>query len=173
MSNPVQPPPPGGNYQPPANQGFGGPGQPGPAPQQGYGAPGQPGPGPQQGFGDAPAPKKSSGIGKRIIGIVVAIVIAGGIFLVKNTFFGDKTADAKVGDCVAASGDEKSAEAKVVKCGTSEAAYTVVGRVAGETDVNGKACDQYFTEEGVSYSAFSVDKGNKSDNYMLCLKPTK
>ena len=173
MSNPVAPPPPTneGGFPPPANQGFGS------APA---GQPGQPYPGqPQQGFGDAPAAfpaeqptKKSSVIGKLLLrfGLAIVVVIVG--IVVKEAFFGDKAKDAAVGDCIAASKDVKAneetdAEAKVVDCGSSDAAFSVVGRVNGETDTNSKSCDKYFKEN----EEFFIYSSEASGGYLLCLKP--
>ena len=176
MSNPVAPPPPAneGGYPPPADQGFGSV----PAGQPGYGQPGQPGPGqPQQGFGDAPAafpaePKKKSAVGRVLlrIGLAVVVLIIG--FVVKEAFFGDKAKDAAVGDCIASSkqvktNEETDAAAKVVDCGSSDAAFTVVGRVNGETSTSSKSCDKFF-KENEEFAIYASDAGG---GYLLCLKP--
>jgi hypothetical protein len=163
VSNPVAPPPPAneGGFPPPADQGFGE-------------APAGP---PQQGFGDAPAgfpaePKKKSAAGKIILRIVLALVVIIVGTVVKQTVFGDKAKDAAVGDCIAASKDVKvdektDANAKVVDCGSSEAAFSVVGRINGETDTNSKSCDKYF-KEGEQFFVYSSTSGG---GYLLCLKP--
>jgi hypothetical protein len=185
VSNPVAPPPPPANeggYPPPANQGFGAapagqPGFPPPGqPQQGFGA--APAGQPQQGFGDAPAgfpaePKKKSAVGKIILRIGLALVVGVIGVVVKYTVFGDKTKDAAIGDCIAASKDVKAneetdAKAKVVDCSSSEAAFTVVGRVNGETDINSKSCDKYF-EENEQFFVYS--SSDSTGGYLLCLKP--
>jgi hypothetical protein len=174
VSNPVAPPPPPANeggFPPPANQGFGA------APA---GQPGQPYPGqPQQGFGDAPAAfpppapvKKKSAVGRLLLRVGLAIVVIVIGIVVKDAFFGDKAKDAAVGDCIAASKDvkaneETNAEAKVVDCTASDAAFSVVGRVNGETDTKSKSCDKFF-KEGEEFYVYSSDaKGG----YLLCLKP--
>jgi hypothetical protein len=152
VSNPVAPPPP-----PPAAEGLGD------APAR-------------QGFGDAPAPPapvtKKSGVGKillRVGATLVALII---VFVVKDAFFGDKAKDAAVGDCIASSkkvtGTESTeAEAKVVDCGSADAAFSVVGRVKGETDTNSKSCDKFFKEN----EQFFVYSSTASGGYLLCLKP--
>jgi hypothetical protein len=192
------PPPPGGAYPPPANQGFGAaptPGYPQPGyPQPGYpqqgqagypqgqaGFPqGQPPPGyPQQGFGDAPgAPpaKKKSAAGKLLLRIGGAVLVAIVIFGLKSFFFSatDKAKDAAVGDCIASSKqvatdkDETDASAKVVDCGSADAAFTVVGRVNGETDIKSKSCDHFF-KENEQFFVYAADNG--ASGYLLCLRP--
>jgi hypothetical protein len=198
VSNPVAPPPSAGDgTQPPANQGFGNapaPGQPYGAPPAGgqpYGAPpadgqpvpGQPVPGQpygdqaQQGFGGPAAfpaePKKKSKVGRivlRILGAIVAFVI---VLVVKDAFFGDKAKDAAVGDCVASSEDVKAneeteAQAKVVDCGSADAAFTVAGRVEGESDTQSKSCQKFFKPEEEYFVYASSGSGG---GYLLCLRP--
>jgi hypothetical protein len=179
VSNPV--PPPGGAYPPPPAQG-----QPGFPPAQGQPAPeGQaypPAPGavPAQ-FGQMPheQPKKS---GKArllsILGVIVVIIVGAAIkFGIGSALNKDEAKEAKVGDCVAAQGKvpteegkTSEAEAKVVDCTSTDAAYTVVGRVNGETDTNSKSCDQYFTDEKADYFVYSSTSG---DGYLLCLQSKK
>jgi hypothetical protein len=165
VSNPVAPPP------PPANQGLGD------APAQ----PDSPPPAPQQGLGDAPAtpappvfqhPLKKRTVGQTVlrIGIAVVVLIVG--LVVRDAFFGDKAKDAAAGDCVASSKkvsgtDSTEAEAKVVDCGSADAAFTVVGRVDGVTDTNSTACDKYFKEN----EQFYVYSSTASGGYLLCLRP--
>ena len=183
MSNPVAPPPPAGDgFPPPADQGFGNApaqGQPyGAPPADGQSVPGQPGPGgpAQEGFGSpAPAPaepKKKSAVGRVILRILGAIVVFVIVLVVKDQFFGDKAKDAAVGDCVASSEDvkvneETEANAKVVDCGSADAAFTVVGRVAGETDTKSKSCEKFFKENEEYY----VYGSNAGGGYLLCLRP--
>jgi len=185
VSNPV--PPPGGAYPPPPAQGQPGfppaPGQPGPQGQAfppAPGQPGQPGAEPAQ-FSQFPteAPKKS---GKArllsILGVIVVVIIGAAIkFGIGSALNQDKAKEAKVGDCVAAQGKvpteegkTSEAEAKVVDCTSKDAAYTVVGRVNGETDTNSKSCDQYFTDEKADYFVYSSTTG---DGYLLCLQAKK
>ncbi|MFI7546374.1 hypothetical protein [Actinoplanes sp. NPDC049599] len=179
MSNPVAPPPPAGDgFPPPANEGFGNapaPGQPaGPPPADGPFVPGQPTGDPaQQGFGAAPAePRKKSAVGRvilRILGAIVAFVI---VLVVKDQLFGDKAKDAAVGDCVASSADVKAdeeteAKAKVVKCDSADAAFTVVGRVEGESNTKSKSCEKFF-KENEEYYVYGSTAGS---GYLLCLRP--
>jgi hypothetical protein len=194
VSNPVAPPPSseGEVPPPPANQGFGDapapgspvPGQPVPGqPVPGQPVPGQPGfppPPAHEGFGDAPAgtgpaPEKKSGVGKILLRIAGVVVVGLIVFGVKSFFFSatDKAKDAAVGDCIASSkqvtGTESTeAEAKVVDCASSEAKFSVVGRVNGETDVKSKSCDKFFKEND-EFFVYAADNG--ATGYLLCLKP--
>ena len=119
----------------------------------------------------AEPPKKKRGLGKRIGGIVVALVVGLGLFGVKSYLNRDETAQAKVGDCIATpavtSDKEQEADAQVAACGSADAAYSVVGRVENDTDTDSKACDQYFTEEKAEYAVYASTGGN---GYLLCLK---
>jgi hypothetical protein len=173
------------------------PGQPygaSPAPGQPYGAapaPGQPLPGQpygdqaQQGFGGpaqqgfgAPAafpagPKKEGPVRKVIVRIVVAVAVLFVVLIGRNFVFGDKAKDAAVGDCIASSQDVKvdeqtEAKAKVVDCSSGDAAFTVVGRVEGESDTNSKSCEKFFKENEQYYVYGSVGGGG---GYLLCLRP--
>lgn len=130
------------------------------------------------------APEKKSGAGKKVLSIlgaiVIAIVVAGLKFGIATALFGDKdkAAEAKVGDCIAnlpdvKEGEEKKASnVKVVECGATEAAFSVVGRLENKTQAEAsttKECDQYF-KEGDAYSIYySIPTGGKG--YVLCLKP--
>jgi hypothetical protein len=179
VSNPVAPPPPpaGDGFPPPANEGFGSAPEPGQPPAEGQFPPGQPGGDPaQQGFGGPAAfpaePKKKNAVGRivlRILGAVVAFVI---VLVVKDAFFGDKAKDAAVGDCVASSADvkvdeETEANAKVVECSSADAAFTVVGRVEGESDTQSKSCEKFFKDNEEYYVYGSTAGGG----YLLCLRP--
>ncbi|MET8148973.1 hypothetical protein ACIBSW_32985 [Actinoplanes sp. NPDC049668] len=176
MSNPVASPPPAGDgFPPPVSEGAGAP-----VPNQPFGAPaeGQPvGDPAQQGFGTPatfpvePEKKKSTAanLALRIVGIIVVAVI---IFVGKTYLFGDKAKDAAVGDCVASSQDvkvdeETEAQAEVVDCASKEAAFTVVGRVEGETNTDSKSCEKYF-KENEEYYVYSSTAGG---GYLLCLRP--
>jgi hypothetical protein len=174
VSNPV--PPPGGAYPPPPAQG-----QPGfpPAPEgQAYPAyPAAPGAEPAQ-FGQFPNEKPKKSAKARvlsILGVIVVVIIGAAIkFGIGSALNKDEAKEAKVGDCVAAQGKvptqegkTSEAEAKVVDCTSTDAAYTVVGRVNGETDTNSKSCDQYFTDEKADYFVYSSSAGK---GYLLCLK---
>jgi hypothetical protein len=187
VSNPVAPPPSAGDgYPPPANQGFGSaptPGQPyGAPPVDGQAVPGQPVPGQpygdqaQQGFGGPAAfpaePKKKSAVGKVVLRIVGAIVVFVLIAVAREAFFGDKAKDAAVGDCIASSEEvqtnkETDATAKVVECSSADAAFTVVGRVDGETSTESKSCEKFF-KENEEYAIYASEAGG---GYLLCLRP--
>jgi hypothetical protein len=156
---------------PPAQEGqpFGPAGQP-----AGYPAP-APGQDPQA-FGAFPAEeKKKSGAGKTILRIALAIVIVIIGVVVKSALFGgDDAKEAKAGDCIAAESDipdDKTSRtsAKVVDCGKSEAAYTVVARVDGEKDPQSKSCDKFFKEN----EEFVILASDGGSGYLLCLRPKK
>ena len=165
--------PAGQPYGAPAGQPYGAP----PADGQGQPVPGQPyGDQAQQGFGGPTAfpaePKKKSAVGRVILRIVGAIVVFVIVFVAKEAFFGDKAKNAAVGDCIASTKDvkvneETEADAKVVDCGSADAAFTVVGRVDGESDTKSKSCQKYFkgNEEYFVYAS-KAGKG-----YLLCLRP--
>ncbi len=125
--------------------------------------------------------KSKKGLGKRLGGIalvIVGVLIAFGIKAgLANTLFGDKAAEAKVGDCIGdvgtvKAGEEKEASAKVVKCTDTDAAYTVVGRVEDQTEAQAEtstACEQFF-KDGEEYAVYSsIPEGGKG--YLLCLRP--
>ncbi|MFG1650552.1 hypothetical protein ACGFIE_11515 [Micromonospora sp. NPDC049275] len=129
-----------------------------------------------------PEAKKSGG--KKALGIIGAIVvflvIAGLKFglasAVGNFLNKDETADAKAGDCIAElpeiKGDkeEKVDGAKVVECTSTDAAYSVVGRIDGQTETQAKAdttCNEFFKEDQEGYVFYSIESGKKG--YVLCL----
>ncbi|PWU46764.1 hypothetical protein DLE60_08945 [Micromonospora globispora] len=125
----------------------------------------------------APPPaetKKSRG--RKLLSILGVILVIAAVSIGKAYLNRDKTAEAKVGDCIAqlpevADGKEtKANNAKVVECTSTEAAYNVVGRVDGQTEAqaqSGEACDQYFKEGDDGYVFYSVEEGGKG--YLLCL----
>ncbi|MCX5069294.1 hypothetical protein OOJ91_25950 [Micromonospora lupini] len=126
---------------------------------------------------------KSSG-GKKALGIIGAIVV---FLVVAGLKFGlgaaignflnkDETADAKAGDCIAElpeiKGDkeEEVDGAKVVECTSTDAAYSVVGRIDGQTEAQAKAettCNEFFKEDQEGYVFYSIESGKKG--YVLCL----
>ncbi|MFU8870616.1 hypothetical protein [Micromonospora sp. SL4-19] len=88
---------------------------------------------------------------------------------------GDGTAEAKAGDCVAelpmiAGMEAKPADdARVVGCGSAEAAYSVVGRVQDASAARNRsasACEPYFRPGDDGYLLYRVGDG---DGYVLCL----
>jgi hypothetical protein len=167
---------PGGPQQPyPSDQfgqqgGFPPPGaQPGgfPPPQQGGGFPppqggGFPPPGP------APQPaRRGGGIRRRIITIVIALVVIGGLAAVGAYLNRDAASKAKVGDCVQ---QEGSNDLKVVKCDDAAADYKVVGRVDNKTQSEAglSACDPFPDAESAYWEGESGEKG-----LVLCLAAAK
>ena len=170
--------PPGGQSYgaPPGGQSYGAP----PAAGQPYGGPpeaGQPYGGQvPQGFGGPAAlpvePRKKSFAGKLLLRILASLVVIVIIMVARTFLFGDKATDAAVGDCIASSADvrideETEADAKVVDCSSGEAAFTVVGRVEGESDIKSKSCEKFFKENEEYYVYGSVANGG----YLLCLAP--
>lgn len=132
---------------------------------------------PPPGSGAAPVgfpaeKRRGNPLGKVILRIVLALIIGLLVFGVKSFLFGDKAKSAAVGDCiasdkaVAAQGQTKTG-AEVVDCGSDKAAFTVVGRVAGETDTTSKSCDRFFAEN----EQFFVYSSTADGGYLLCLRP--
>ncbi|SNY51522.1 LppU/SCO3897 family protein [Paractinoplanes atraurantiacus] len=169
--------------------------QPGGAPQPGFPPPGaQPGGFPPPNAGGFPPPnsgeappnyvafpveKKSGGAGKvllRVFGAIVVgiIVIALKVGIGSALFGGDDAKEAKAGDCISADTDipedkTERTQANVVDCADSDAAYSVVARVEGESDPKSTSCDKFF-KEGERFLVL----GSASDGgYLLCLRPTK
>ncbi|MEV0896234.1 porin [Actinoplanes sp. NPDC049802] len=109
----------------------------------------------------------------KVLGILGAIVVIAVVAVIKVAVVrlaGESTAEAEAGDCVSI-GKELDSEvsettADLVDCSSSEAAYTVVGRVDGTTDVLGSACDQYFKEGD---DAVVLAGGDGGDGYLLCV----
>jgi hypothetical protein len=171
VSNPVTPPPSAGDGSPPpADEGFGS--APAPA-DEGLGDAPAPA---DEGFGDAPAPVepgKKRAVGRVVLTILGAVVIVIVIVVVAwAAFFGDKAKNAAVGDCLAATqdvraGEEADARAEVVACGSADAAYTVVGRVDGESSLASKSCEKFFEKS----EAYAIYASKGSGGYLLCLRP--
>jgi hypothetical protein len=116
-----------------------------------------------------------SGVARVFLRIGAAVLVAVAIFGVKSLFFSatDKAKDAAIGDCIASSKEvkgqeETEASAKVVDCASADAAYTVVGRVNGETDVKSKSCDKFFKAND-EFFVYAADNG--ATGYLLCLRP--
>jgi hypothetical protein len=147
-------PPPGaqpGGFPPPAQQG-------GFPPPQGGGFP--PGPAPQ------PA-RRGGGMRRRIITIVVALVVIGGLAAVGTFLNRDAASKAKVGDCVQQEGTN---DLKVVKCDDAAADFKVVGRVEDKTqsEASLSACDPFADTESAYWEGEPGKKG-----LVLCLAPVK
>ncbi|MGW3786932.1 LppU/SCO3897 family protein [Micromonospora chokoriensis] len=133
---------------------------------------------------DAAKPEADKSGGKKalgIIGAILAVVVIAGLKFgvasaIGNYFNKDETADAKVGDCIAELPEVTGTEqeevdgAKVVSCTSTDAAYTVVGRVNDQSQAQaqaGTACDQFFKEGEEGYVFSSIEPGKTG--YVLCL----
>ncbi|MET8198806.1 LppU/SCO3897 family protein [Micromonospora taraxaci] len=133
---------------------------------------------------DAATPEAEKSGGKKalgIIGAILAVVVIAGLKFgvasaIGNYFNKDETADAKVGDCIAELPEVTGTEqeevdgAKVVSCTSTDAAYTVVGRVNDQSQAQaqaGTACDQFFKEGEEGYVFSSIEPGKTG--YVLCL----
>ncbi|WP_328849390.1 hypothetical protein [Micromonospora zamorensis] len=126
---------------------------------------------------------KKSGTKKAlgIVGAILAIVVVAGLKFglasaIGGYFNKDETADAKAGDCIAelpevtGTGQEKVDGAKVVECTSTDAAYTVVGRVNDQSEAQAKAgtaCDSFFQNDEEGYIFSSIEPGKSG--YVLCL----
>ncbi|PYC74425.1 hypothetical protein C7C45_05580 [Micromonospora arborensis] len=117
----------------------------------------------------------------KIAGAVLVFVVVAGLKFgvasaIGNYFNKDETADAKAGDCIAelpevtGTEQEKVDGAKVVECTSTDAAYSVVGRVNDQTEAQANAdttCEQYFKEDEQGYIYSSIEPGKTG--YVLCL----
>lgn len=132
----------------------------------------------------AAEPKAEKSGAKKALGIVgailVVVVIAGLKFgvasAIGNFFNKDETAAAKTGDCIAelpeitGTEQEEVDGAKVVECTSTDAAYSVVGRVDGQSEAQAKAdttCTQFFKDGEEGYVFSSIEPGKTG--YVLCL----
>ncbi|MFI6268261.1 LppU/SCO3897 family protein [Micromonospora zamorensis] len=126
---------------------------------------------------------KKSGTKKAlgIVGAILAIVVVAGlkfglVSAIGGYFNKDETADAKAGDCIAdlpevtGTKQEKADGAKVVECTSTDAAYTVVGRVNDQSEAQAKAgtaCDSFFQNDEEGYIFSGIERGKSG--YVLCL----
>ncbi|SCE70169.1 LppU/SCO3897 family protein [Micromonospora chokoriensis] len=139
---------------------------------------------PGEGAPDVAKPEAEKSGGKKalgIIGAILAVVVIAGLKFgiasaIGNYFNKDETADAKAGDCIAelpevtGTKQKKVDGAKVVSCTSTDAAYTVVGRVNDQSQAQaqaGTACDQFFKQGEEGYVFSSIEPGKTG--YVLCL----
>ncbi|MFI7598623.1 porin [Actinoplanes sp. NPDC049681] len=99
--------------------------------------------------------------------VVLAVAVTVGVLSAGE----DEAKDAAVGDCLATSarvrqGEDAQADATVVGCSQASAAYTVVGRVDGQSDSRSRACESFFAADE-EYFVYSSTAG---DGYLLCLR---
>jgi hypothetical protein len=104
---------------------------------------------------------------RRIITIVVALVVLGGIAAVGAYLNRDAANKANVGDCVT---QEGANDLKVVECTDASADFKVVGRVEDKTQSEASlgACDDYPETESAYWEGKPGEKG-----LVLCLAPAK
>ncbi|MGK5738388.1 LppU/SCO3897 family protein [Micromonospora sp. URMC 103] len=126
---------------------------------------------------------KKSGARKAlgVVGAILVFVVVAGLKFglasaVGNFFDKDATAEAKAGDCIAelpavlGTEEKEVDDAKVVDCASTDAVYSVVGRVDGQTQAQaqaGTACEQYIKEDQEGYLFYSIEPGKTG--YLLCL----
>ncbi|GAA4295998.1 hypothetical protein ACFQV2_17130 [Actinokineospora soli] len=103
------------------------------------------------------APKKPSVL-RRVLGFVVALVVAGAVAYGIN-YFGSDAAQTKAGDCASLTGTSSDADFKTVDCGAPEANYTV-GKVLSST---GESC-------GENYDQYT-ETARRGPDSKLCLVP--
>ncbi|MEU8188926.1 LppU/SCO3897 family protein [Micromonospora carbonacea] len=121
---------------------------------------------------------------RKVVGVVAALLAVGVVAALKFGLGGavaaaldeDATAKAKTGDCLAelpdvAEGERKDARgAEVVACTSTEAVYTVVGRLDGQTEAQartGEACEPFLQPGQAGYFFYNIKPG--STGYLLCL----
>jgi hypothetical protein len=185
MTDPVVPPSSGGQFPPPnaGPQGYPPPNAGGQFPPPNAGAPGFPPPNAgDPGFPPPPFPgtevKQKSKLGRKILGIVGAIIV-GVIFLfikigIRDAVTEDPTKDAKAGSCIGVSQEVKETttqvDAEIVDCSSSDAKYTVLGRVEGIKDENSPACDDIINNGLKEGEEGAVIASQEGAGYLLCLK---
>ncbi|WP_406861041.1 hypothetical protein ABZO31_11475 [Streptomyces sp. HUAS MG47] len=119
---------------------------------------------PDQPLTPAEPEKKKRGIGKKILGVVVAIAVALAVKLGLPYLTGDTPVHAKAGDCVTVSGPENAPEVESVSCGEKAADLYKVVKVYDNTfDVNkcGEASEVALAQQW------------DADKFVLCLNAVK
>lgn len=124
-----------------------------------------------------------SGVGKKIGGIIAAVLIGLVITGVRWYLKQDKdpTAEAKAGDCIAMEAVKEgetsdASDAKVVDCNSAEAKYNVIGRVDNKTEDEFNADNEakICTEAGFAETESWIWSGEPGGNgYILCLTERK
>ncbi|MGY3516631.1 LppU/SCO3897 family protein [Micromonospora sp. PTRAS2] len=157
-------------------------GQGGSGAEQGAGAVAEQQDGPGEDGGGPSEPRRS--VARKVVGVVAALLAVGVVAALKFGLGGavaaaldeDATAKAKAGDCLAelpdvAEGERKDARgAEVVACTSTEAVYTVVGRLDGQTEAQartGEACEPFLQPGQAGYFFYNIKPG--STGYLLCL----
>src|SRR5690349_18039629 len=102
-------------------------------------------------FGTVGAPVGAAPVNKKrrqLIALGVLLVVVAGFFGAAWFFSRDNGDRAKVGDCVKPSGSDS---VKIVSCTSPDAAYKVVGRLDGKTQVEAElsACDGFPGSDAV------------------------
>ncbi|WP_165942767.1 hypothetical protein, partial [Micromonospora sp. KC721] len=116
-----------------------------------------------------------------VVAVVVGLLVAGALKFgaaeaLADLLHPDPVQRARVGDCLTDLPDVSGAEERtvrdvtVVDCDTTQAAYTVVGRVADQTHDqarSGKACESFVAPGQDGYVFYNIAPGEQG--YLLCL----
>ncbi|MGW5049615.1 LppU/SCO3897 family protein [Actinokineospora sp. NPDC004072] len=108
--------------------------------------------------GQPTTPGKKPSVAKRVLGFVVALVVAGGVAYAIN-YFGSDAAQTKAGDCASVTGTASSPDFSTVDCTAPEANYTV-GKVLSSTS---ESC-------GGKYDEYT-ESNRRGPDSKLCLVP--
>lgn len=135
----------------------------------------------------APAPQpaqKKGGIGKKILGYIVALIV-GGIAIYGFNYFTSDVAQAKAGDCAAVSGTSTSPEYKPVECTAAEANFTVA-KAGGTSEVCADGYAEYTQTQRrgpktklclaplyVEGKCYGADAGGATDKAVECTSTAK
>jgi hypothetical protein len=128
----------------------------------------------------APLPTQKGGASKVILGIVavlaVVVLAVVAVVVVRSLLSeSDPTQDAKAGDCLAnlpqapAGGETSVKDVKVVACDSSDAKYSVSGRVDDVTAEQASADEVCAAFADATMRFYAIPAGGKG--YVLCLKP--
>ena len=122
-------------------------------------------------------PKKKSGVKKKLLSVLGAILIFVIIAAIKgglgSLLAKDPTGDAKAGSCIQIKSDlsdaAKEVDAETEDCTSADAKFTVLDRVRGVSDVNGTGCDAIFEAKLKEGQQGYVIGSTEGDGYLLCL----
>ena len=123
------------------------------------------------------AEPKKSGVKKKVLSVLGAIlifvIIAGIKSGLGSLLAKDPTGDAKAGSCIALKSklteSATEVDAETADCASADAKYSVLARVDGVSDVNGTACDPTFEAKLKEGQEGYVIGSTEDDGYLLCL----